>query len=216
VRVPEAHTLLVFVPVALGLLVVPGPAVLYIVTRSIDQGRTAGLVSVMGIHVGSLVHVAAAAFGLSAILVSSALAFGVVKYAGAAYLIVLGVRKLLSKGDDDPRVDEVAPRRSHRRIFTQGVIVNVLNPKTALFFLALLPQFVDVDRGSVWLQMVVLGLAFIALGIVSDGTYALVAARAGGWLRSSERFRTAQRYVSGGIYVSLGAAAALTGSRSEG
>lgn len=212
---PEAHTLALFVPVALGLLVVPGPAVLYIVTRSIDQGRTAGLVSVMGIHVGSLVHVAAAAFGLSAILLSSSLAFGVVKYAGAAYLIALGVRKLLSTKDDGLRIDEDAPRRSLARVFTQGVIVNVLNPKTALFFLALLPQFVDVDRGTVWLQMVVLGLAFIALGIVSDGAYALVAARAGGWLRSSDRFHRVQRYVTGGIYVSLGAAAALTGARTD-
>jgi threonine/homoserine/homoserine lactone efflux protein len=212
---PELHTLLVFAPVALGLLVVPGPAVLYIVTRSIDQGRPAGFVSVLGIHTGSLVHVAAAAFGLSAVLASSALAFGVVKYAGAAYLIVLGIRKLVSK-DDDLEVHEGTPPRSLRRIYTQGVVVNVLNPKTALFFLALLPQFVDVDRGAVWLQMVVLGLTFMGLGLLSDGTYALAAAKAGGWLRSSVRFRRAQRYVSGGVYVSLGAAAALSGSRSQG
>ena len=92
----------------------------------------------------------------------------------------------------------------------------MLNPKTALFFLALLPQFVDVGRGAVWLQMVVLGLTFIALGFVSDGTYALVASKAGGLLRSSARFRRAQRWVSGGVYLSLGAVAALAGSRSEG
>lgn len=211
---PEAHTLLVFAPVALGLLIVPGPAVLYIVTRSIDQGRTAGIVSVAGIHVGSLVHVAAAAFGLSAILASSALAFSIVKYAGAAYLIVLGVRKLVSKGDGLGAGEDV-PRRSLSRIFAEGVVVNVLNPKTALFFVALLPQFVDVELGAVWLQMVVLGMTFIFLGMLSDGTYALVAARAGRWLRTSARFRTAQRYVSGGVYLSLGAAAALSGSRSE-
>jgi threonine/homoserine/homoserine lactone efflux protein len=211
---PEVHTLLLFAPVALALLVVPGPAVLYIVTRSIDQGRTAGFVSVAGIHVGSLVHVAAAAFGLSAILASSAVAFSVVKYAGAAYLIVLGVRKILGGDEREEDADE-APARSLRRIFGQGVVVNVLNPKTALFFLAFLPQFVDTGRGAVWLQMVVLGLTFIALGICSDGTYALVAARAGGWLRSSLRFRRTQRYVSGGIYLSLGAVAALSGSRSE-
>lgn len=212
---PEVHTLVVFAPVALGLLVVPGPAVLYIVTRSIDQGRLAGVVSVLGIHTGSLVHVAAAAFGLSAILASSAVAFGVVKYAGAAYLIVLGLRKLLSKDDADGLGAEPSTR-SLRRVYVQGVVVNVLNPKTALFFLALLPQFVDVDRGAVWLQMVVLGLTFIALGFVSDGTYALVASKAGGLLRSSARFRRAQRWVSGGVYLSLGAAAALAGSRSEG
>jgi threonine/homoserine/homoserine lactone efflux protein len=212
---PEAHTLLVFAPVALGLLVVPGPAVLYIVTRSIDQGRTAGLVSVLGIHLGSVVHVAAAALGLSAILVSSAVAFGIVKYAGAAYLIVLGIRTLVSKREDVSEVSDDLPAASLRRIFWQGALVNVLNPKTALFFLAFLPQFVDVERGTVWLQMVVLGLTFIALGMVSDGTYALVAARAGRWLRSSARFRSTQRYVSGGIYLSLGAAAALSGSRSH-
>jgi threonine/homoserine/homoserine lactone efflux protein len=211
---PEVHTLLVFAPVALGLLVVPGPAVLYIVTRSVDQGRTAGLVSVLGIHTGSIVHVAAAAFGLSAILASSAVAFGVVRYAGAGYLIVLGVRKLLTGEDDDP-IEEAARPRSLRRVFAQGAVVNVLNPKTALFFLALLPQFVHVSRGAIWTQMLVLGLVFMALGIVSDGAYALAASRAGGWLRSSWRFRRAQRYVSGGIYVSLGAAAALSGSRSH-
>ena len=136
------------------------------------------------------------------------------KYAGAAYLIVLGIRKLLGRTDEDPGVDEPPPR-SLRSIYLQGIVVNVLNPKTALFFLAFLPQFVDVDRGAVWLQMVVLGMTFIALGMISDGLYAMVAARAGRLLRSSARFRTAQRYVSGGIYVSLGAVAALSGSRSD-
>ena len=211
---PTPQTLLLFAPVALGLLVIPGPAVLYIVARSIDQGRAAGVASVLGIHTGSLVHVSAAAAGLSALLVSSAVAFAVVKYAGAAYLIVLGIRKLLERTDEDPDVDE-PPSRSLRSIYLQGIVVNVLNPKTALFFLAFLPQFVDVDRGAVWLQMVVLGMTFIALGMISDGLYATVAARAGRLLRSSARFRTAQRYVSGGIYVSLGAVAALSGSRSD-
>jgi threonine/homoserine/homoserine lactone efflux protein len=211
---PTPQTLLLFAPVALGLLVIPGPAVLYIVARSIDQGRAAGVASVLGIHTGSLVHVAAAAAGLSALLVSSAVAFAVVKYAGAAYLIVLGIRKLLERTDEDLDVGE-PPSRSLRSIYLQGIVVNVLNPKTALFFLAFLPQFVDVDRGAVWLQMVVLGMTFIVLGMISDGLYAMVAARAGRLLRSSARFRTAQRYVSGGIYVSLGAVAALSGSRSE-
>jgi threonine/homoserine/homoserine lactone efflux protein len=210
---PEPHTLLVFSAAALALLVVPGPAVLYIVTRSVDQGRTAGLVSVLGIHLGSVAHVAAAAAGLSALLLSSAVAFSVVKYAGAAYLVFLGIRTLVRREEAlDPDADP--PRASLRRIFWQGTVVNVLNPKTALFFLAFLPQFVDVDRGPVWIQMVALGVTFILLGMVSDATYALVAARAGRWLRTSPRFRRTQRYVSGGIYVSLGAAAALSGSRS--
>jgi threonine/homoserine/homoserine lactone efflux protein len=209
---PTTRTLLLFAPVALGLLVVPGPAVLYIVARSIDQGRAAGVASVLGIHTGSLVHVAAAAAGLSALLVSSAVAFGVVRYAGAAYLIVLGIRKLVERAAED--VAE-PPARSLRSIYVQGIVVNVLNPKTALFFLALLPQFVDVERGAVWSQMTVLGLAFIALGVLSDGAYALAAARAGRSLRSSASFGRAQRYVSGGVYVSLGAVAALSGSRSD-
>jgi threonine/homoserine/homoserine lactone efflux protein len=208
---PAPHTLLLFAPVCLGLLVIPGPAVLYIVTRSIDQGRSAGVASVLGIHTGSLVHVAAAAAGLSALVVSSAVAFSVVKYAGAAYLVILGVRKLLERDHVDLDL-EVAPARSLRRIYVQGIVVNVLNPKTALFFLAFLPQFVDVERGAVWSQMVVLGFAFIALGMLSDGTYAFVAARAGRLLRSSRRFRTTQRYVSGGIYIGLGAVAAFAGS----
>jgi threonine/homoserine/homoserine lactone efflux protein len=208
---PAPETLLLFAPVCLGLLVIPGPAVLYIVTRSIDQGRAAGLASVLGIHTGSLVHVAAAAAGLSALLVSSALAFSVVKYAGAAYLVVLGVRKLLERDRADVDL-ETAPARSLRSIYLQGIVVNVLNPKTALFFLAFLPQFVDVERGAVWSQMVVLGFAFIALGMLSDGTYALVAARAGRLLRSSPRYAKTQRYVSGGIYIGLGAVAAFAGS----
>ena len=211
---PTPETLLLFAPVALGLLVIPGPAVLYIVARSIDQGRAAGVASVLGIHTGSLVHVAAAAAGLSALLVSSAVAFAVVKYAGAAYLIVLGVRKLLERTEEAPDVDE-PPSRSLRNIYLHGIVVNVLNPKTALFFLAFLPQFVDVDRGAVWLQMIVLGMTFIVLGMLSDGAYAMVAARAGRLLRTSLRFRRAQRYVSGGVYVSLGAVAALSGSRSD-
>jgi threonine/homoserine/homoserine lactone efflux protein len=146
--------------------------------------------------------------------VSSSLAFSVVKYAGAAYLIVLGVRKLLRTDEEDPSAAGVPPR-SLRRIYAQGIVVNILNPKTALFFLAFLPQFVDVDRGAVWVQMVVLGMTFIALGMLSDGTYAFLASRAGGWLRGNARFRTVQRYASGAIYVSLGAAAALSGSRSD-
>jgi threonine/homoserine/homoserine lactone efflux protein len=211
---PTPHTLALFAPVALGLLVIPGPAVLYIVTRSIDQGRAAGFVSVLGIHTGSIVHVTAAAAGLSALLVSSSVAFAVVKYAGAAYLIVLGIRKLLGRDEEEGHLEAREPR-SLRRVYTQGIVVNVLNPKTALFFLAFLPQFVDVDRGAVWTQMLVLGVTFMALGMLSDGTYALVASKAGGWLRSSARFRTTQRYVSGGIYVGLGAIAALSGSHTD-
>jgi threonine/homoserine/homoserine lactone efflux protein len=212
---PAARTLIVFAPVALGLLVVPGPAVLYIVTRAVDQGRAAGFASVLGIHTGSLVHVAAAAAGLSAVLVSSATAFDAVRLAGAAYLVGMGLVKLFGRREREDDAGSPPVPRSLRRIYAQGIVVNLLNPKTALFFLALLPQFVDVRAGAVWAQMLVLGLVFIALGMVSDGTYALLASRAARWFRSSRRFRSAQRYVSGGVYVSLGAFAALSGSRSH-
>jgi len=150
------ETLFVFALAALAILAVPGPAVLYIVTRSIHQGRGAGLASVLGIHVGTLVHLAAATVGLSAILVSSATAFTVVKLLGAVYLIVIGIRTLLGKadpGDTDPQ----RPPRRKRRDFAEGVVVNVLNPKTALFFLAFLPQFVDPDGYRAWEHEVPIG-----------------------------------------------------------
>src|SRR3954451_15858976 len=142
---PDSGTLWVFCVTALALLVIPGPAVLYVVVQGAEQGRRAGLASVAGIHLGTLVHVAAATIGLSALIVASSVAFNVVKYAGAAYLVYIGVRKLLGRDE----AEEVGPRReSLRRAFARGAVVNVLNPKTALFFLALLPQFVDADRGG--------------------------------------------------------------------
>lgn len=206
--VPDPSALAVFTVAAVALLVVPGPAVLYIVTRSVSQGRTAGLVSVLGIHAGSVVHVVAAALGLSAILVSSALAFTVVKYLGAAYLVWLGVQRL--RGGRTGRPGHRPPERL-ARVFRQGVVVNVLNPKTALFFLAFLPQFVRVDKGSVAGQILVLGLLFIAIGIVSDGLYALAAARAAGWLRTNRYWPRFERRVSGAVLIGLGATAALAG-----
>jgi threonine/homoserine/homoserine lactone efflux protein len=172
---PSPEVFAAFAVASLALLIVPGPSVLYIVTRSIDQGRSAGLVSVLGIHTGSVVHVAAAALGVSAILASSAVAFGVVKYVGAAYLIWLGIRTLRDRHEERPT--GAIRGRSLGRVYAQGVVVNVLNPKTALFFLAFLPQFVDVSKGAVTVQIVILGLTFILLGFVSDGSYALVAAR---------------------------------------
>jgi threonine/homoserine/homoserine lactone efflux protein len=175
--------------------------VLYVVTTSVDGGRRNGLVSVAGIHLGSVVHITAAVAGLSALIVSSAIAFSAVKYAGAAYLVYVGIRKLLGK--DEPETVERAPR-SARRVFGRGVLVNVLNPKTALFFLAFMPQFVDPDR-PVWTQTIVLGLCWVLLGLISDGMYALAGGTIGGVLR---RRRKAVRYASGGIYIGLGAVAA--------
>jgi threonine/homoserine/homoserine lactone efflux protein len=195
------------------LLLVPGPAVLYVVARSIHEGRGAGIASVLGIHVGTLVHIAAATLGLSAIVVSSAVAFTVVKVAGAVYLVGLGLWTLLSRRAET----EVAlgGRRNLRRAFAQGIVVNVLNPKTALFFLAFLPQFVDADAAHPAAQIAFLGLLFAALGLVTDSLWALAAGTAGGLVRGSRRFVQAQRYVAGSVYVGLGVVTAVTGRGSS-
>jgi len=201
---PDSGTVWVFCLTALALLVIPGPAVLYVVVQGAEQGRRVGLASVAGIHLGTLVHVAAATAGLSALIVTSAVAFSAVKYVGAAYLVYIGVRKLL--GRDDPSLEPAEQRVSYRRAFVRGAVVNVLNPKTALFFLALLPQFVDPERGGVWSQALVLGLLFACLGSVTDSLYTLLAGTVGGFLR---RRRRGMRYGSGLVFVGLGAVAAL-------
>ena len=205
---PDASRLAFFVGASLALLVVPGPAVLYVVTQSIDQGRRAGLASVGGIFSGTLVHIAAATVGLSALLASSAVAFDVVKYAGAAYLILVGLRRLLTRESSD--VVEAAPARSLGRLYRQGIVVNILNPKTALFFLAFLPQFIDPSRGAAWRQILLLGLLFACLGFITDGTWAVVAGTLGEWLRGNVRYLRVQRSVSGSVFVALGAVAAFS------
>jgi len=199
--------LLLFIPAALALLLTPGPAVLYIVTRSIDQGRKAGLVSVLAIESGNFFHALAAAFSLSAILLSSALAFDVVKYLGAAYLIYLGVRKLTTR--EDAEAVQAIERKSLGRIYSQGVVVAILNPKTALFFFAFLPQFVDRSLGAESLQMFLLGVIFVLLAFLTDSLYALAAGSAGRWLRGNLRYLRFQRYFSGTVYIGLGLTAAL-------
>lgn len=197
-----------FVAASVVLLLTPGPAVLYIVARSVAQGRAAGLVSVLGIHLGTIVHITAAAVGLSALLVSSAFAFAVVKYLGAAYLIWLGIRTLTAK-DPDPAAP-VVPAEPLRRAFRDGFLVNLFNPKTAIFFLAFLPQFVEPARGAVHGQILVLGLTFMGLGILSDGMFALAAGAAGDFLRRSRRFLRFQRWFAGASFIGLGLTAALT------
>ena len=206
---PSGSTLAVFALASFLLIVVPGPAVLYVVTRSMAQGRRAGLLSMLGIETGGLVHVAAAAIGLSAVIASSAAAFTVVKLAGAAYLIYLGVRRLVARDDALPEV--TGGGRSGKRLFAQGIVVNVLNPKTAVFFLAFLPQFVDPAKGTVTVQFLVLGLIFVAVAMLSDGAYALVAGTAGDWLRGSQRVRSWLSRFSGAVFVGLGVTAALSG-----
>ncbi|RFB75702.1 LysE family translocator [Methylovirgula sp. 4M-Z18] len=196
-----------FILASAVLLLTPGPAVLYIVARSVEQGRRAGLVSVLGIHLGTIVHITAAAVGLSALIVSSALAFAVVKYLGAAYLIWIGMRTFMAR---DPSTTTPAVHREPlRRIFRDGFVVNLFNPKTAIFFLAFLPQFVDPTRGPVHWQILVLGFTFMGLGIMSDGMFALVAGAAGDFLRRNKRFLRFQRWFAGTSFVGLGLTAAF-------
>jgi len=204
--IPDPPAIGLFVVAALALLLVPGPAVLYVVTRSVQQGRRAGLVSVLGIHVGTLAHITAATLGLSALVLSSAVAFTAVKVAGAAYLIGLGLWTLLARRAET----EVAlgGERNLRRAFAQGIVVNVLNPKTALFFLAFLPQFVDPDRGAVWPQVAVLGVVFVSVAVLSDLTYALVSDAIAGRIRRTGTAAKVRRWLTGGVFVALGITAA--------
>jgi len=209
--IPSAGNISLFVAAALVLLLTPGPAVLFIVARSVEQGRLAGFISDLGIHSATLVHVAAAALGLSALLASSALAFSVVKYAGAAYLIWIGLRKIFGRADA-PGDDQTLVRYSYWQLFRDGFIVNLLNPKTALFFLAFLPQFIEVSRGHVAVQIAFLGLLFALIGFVTDGCYALAAGTAGGWLKRSRGYLKFERYVTGTLFIGLGVTAAFAGN----
>jgi threonine/homoserine/homoserine lactone efflux protein len=199
--------LAVYLAASAALAVVPGPAVLYIVSQSVHGGRRTGVLSALGVATGGLVHVAAAVLGLSALVVASAEAFTAVKIVGAVYLVILGIRALLARSDEiGGRRHEPNPWRAYR----QGAVVNILNPKTALFFLAFLPQFVDVDH-SARPQLAVLGALFLVIAMTSDMVWALVAGTAGHVLRRSRTFLRVQRYVSGGVFIGLGVLAALTG-----
>jgi threonine/homoserine/homoserine lactone efflux protein len=201
----------IFLLATLILLLTPGPAVLYIVARSMDQGRLAGFVSVLSIETGNFVHVLAATLGLSAILVSSALVFSIVKYLGAAYLIYLGVRRLLAR--EAVHQPATFQRQRLKRIFRQGVLVAILNPKTALFFFAFLPQFVDSSKGAFTLQLLTLGCMFVSMAIVTDSLYALLAGTVGQWLKGTRSFLRVERYLVGTVYIGLGLMAALSDTK---
>ncbi len=207
----DGSRLYLFVVAALALLLVPGPAVLYITARSASQGRRAGLVSVLAIETANFSQAAAAALGLAAILYSSALAFDIVKYLGAAYLIYLGFNKLFFSRDKGTE-ETIAPE-SLWRIYWQGFAVNILNPKTALFFFAFLPQFVDPGRGSATALTLMLGAIFVGLAIMTDSMYALLASSVAGKLKGSKNFQKGGRYFAGLIYIGLGITTALTGSK---
>jgi threonine/homoserine/homoserine lactone efflux protein len=171
------------------------------------------LVSVLGLSAGAFVHVIAATVGLSALLVASAAAFGIVKLLGAAYLIYLGIHALMSR---QPNVEvEMPAPRSLRRVFTDGVIVSVLNPKVAVFFLAFLPHFLDPSRGSPSAQMLALGFLYCSLALCTDGAYALLAARLRPWMRGPITRGPLPRYASGAVYIGLGVSTALVDQQSR-
>jgi len=207
---PDWSTLILFAAAASILVFTPGPNTLFIIARSVQQGRTAGIVSSLGVEVGTLVHVIAAALGISALLMSSALAFNIVKYAGAAYLIFLGLKTLLTR--EKNAVVETGEETNLSRAFSQAVFVNVLNPKSAIFFFAFLPQFIDAERGAVATQIFCLGLVVVVLGFTSGSIYSLLAGSAGNLLRGNLKFLRAQRYFAGSVYLGLGVTTALTGS----
>lgn len=205
---PAWPLLLGFVSASLLLAVTPGPGVLYIVTRSLAQGRRAGLASVAGVAIGNLVNAAGAAFGLAALFAISSTAFVVVKYLGAAYLVYLGVRRLMQKGPTS--TGELAEVQAHR-VFREGLWVAVLNPKTTLFFAAFLPQFMD-PGASPMFQGMLLGLLFVLIAAITDSLYAVAAGTIGPALGRRKRLQGFGRWLSGGTFIGLGAFAALGGS----
>jgi threonine/homoserine/homoserine lactone efflux protein len=209
----DASTLVPFVVASAILILIPGPAVLYIVSTGIGRGRRLALASMLGIETGALFHVAAAAVGLSAVVASSVVAYSVVKYAGAVYLVYLGVKTLRSHDDSHPL--RIPGSISAVGAFKRGVVVNILNPKVALFFLAFLPQFVDRSHGSVATQLVLLGFLFIAVAVVIDGVYAITSGLIGNLVVQRPRFARVQRRVAGVTYLALGATAAVTGGTSD-
>ena len=209
----ESSQLYLFLIASFALLITPGPAVLYIVARSMNQGKMAGIASVLGVETANFLHASAAALGLSAILLSSALAFNLVKYLGAAYLIYLGVRKILSNGEETKA--KLAQQEKLSRIYSQGFIVNLFHPKTALFFFAFLPQFVNTSLTNVTLQMFLLGIMFVLMALITDSAYALVSSSLADKLNSNDNFARNQRYFAGLIYIGLGVLTAFTGSRNK-
>jgi len=203
-------TLALFAVAALALIVVPGPAVLYIVARSAHQGRRAGFLSALGVATGGLVHVVGAVLGVSVLLASSPVAFAVLRWVGALYLVFLAVQTL--RGRRGPGTRRPSEPVSSRRVYAEGVLVNVLNPKTALFFLAFLPQFADQSQGRLPLQMLTLGGVFIALALASDSTYALLGGTLAERLGRTPRAEFGTRLVTAGVYLVLGATTALLGA----
>ncbi|CAM5789496.1 MULTISPECIES: LysE family translocator [Brevibacillus] len=200
----EFSTIWLFVMAAAALLIIPGPAVFYIMARSIDQGKRAGLVSVLGVSLGGSVHVLAGAIGVSAILMTSATAFAIVKYLGAAYLIYLGCKTLFSASAGTTSEIPTAPRKRLRKIFYESALVEVMNPKTALFFLSFFPQFISPSAGSVTTQFLLLGTIFLILAFISDGLYAVLAASIRKRIVGRKASTKLMNRMTGYFYIALG------------
>lgn len=202
---PSGETLIVFATATAAVLVLPGPSVVYVMTRSIEQGRSAGLLAMLGLETGALLHVAGATAGLASVLAASPVAYSCIRYVGAGYLLYLAVRQLRPyvHAGDHGGLD----RATRWRLYRDGVLVDLLNPKTCLFFVAFLPQFLDRSGGSVSGQMLVLGLCFVILAVLCDGTYALVSGGIGTRLRGSVRLHRRVNRATGGVYVMLAVAA---------
>ncbi len=211
---PTIPTLLTFAVAATLLIIVPGPNVIYIVTRGIDQGRRAAIVSAMGVEVGMLFHIGAAVLGLSALVASSEMVFTIVKYAGAAYLVWMGITNIRARVATLEVPADINRRQTSSRMFGQGLIVNVLNPKVGLFFVAFLPQFIDPGRGSSTTQILMLGAVFVTIAIVSDLVYALASGAIGSWLQRRAAIARQRARFSGVVYIILGGLAAVSGSGS--
>ncbi|MDP1571872.1 MAG: LysE family translocator [Vicinamibacterales bacterium] len=205
---PAPETLALFLAAGLALNLTPGPDLLYVATRSASEGRAAGVVSALGIAAGCLFHIAALALGLAALMARVPAAYQAVQIAGAAYLVYLGVRAVLRP--QPLATDAVLAPAALATIFRQGLVINVLNPKVALFFLAFLPQFVDPARGPAAAQVVVLGLLFNTTGTLVNLGVALLASQATAWLRARHRASVQLQRFTGLVFVALGARLALT------
>ena len=206
-----AHSdLPLFLFAALVLLITPGPAVFYIVARSVQQGSWAGIVSAVGVVTGGFIHVLAGTVGLSAIVLSSPIAFTTIKYLGALYLVYLGFRAFFGKGrSDDPNL-RLRPGQLGR-VYRDGLLVNLFNPKTVLFFIAFLPQFVDSTLGNPGKQFLVLGTIMVSMGLVTDSIYAVMAGRASEWLKKPGGRLSYQQWFAGTVYLGLGVLTLLVG-----
>jgi RhtB (resistance to homoserine/threonine) family protein len=208
-RMDELTYWLVFLTTALALNLSPGPDLMYVLSRTVTQGTRVGLAAAAGVSTGALVHVAAAAFGLSALLATSAAAFTAVKYIGAAYLFYLGVQALRSKGLTFATAQHPNTAMKPWLAFRQGILVDVLNPKVAIFFMAFLPQFVRPGHGSTPAQLLELGLLVILVALAVDTSFVLVAAQATGYFRRHPRASIWLDRLLGSLFMSLGLRLAL-------